>query len=49
MLKKIGVSKSRKSVGKVSKNQKILLQLNFRRNYMESIKQVCKESGSEFK
>ena len=57
MLRDMGVSKSTiyfevkllKVIEKYPKLKKSSLPLNFMKNYMKSIKQVCKESSNEFK
>ena len=57
MLRDTGISKSTiyfkgkliKVLEKYPKLKKSSLSLNFMKNYMKSIKQVCKESSNEFK
>ena len=57
MLRDMGISKSTiyfevklvKVIEKYPKLKKSSLPLNFMKNYMKSIKQVCKESSNEFK
>ena len=57
MLRDIGISKSKiyckvklvKVLEKYPKLKKPSLWLNFMKNYMKSIKQVCKESDNEVK